>query len=363
MDRRLAEYLLPRIASGEYPVGMKIPSMRRLAAKFDMPYSTVHLQMSMLVEAGILKTRAGKGVFVAQADIFPRKKSRRKIAAFIGKGVIGQQTSISYLALLEFQQQAIAAGFEVRVRPIHYTELTGERFERDTLDCCGAALFKEYDAKMFSFASRLPTVATLMSHTYGGRISLVNADDDQVAELAAAYFSDRNIKQVLVISSMSPVYRRRAAAFQDLWRQAGLDCEIRYMPQMREELDPVIGYFFTSDTQLRRYYLEYAERCGRRLDEDFVVLGVDGKRRLNPDWPLFSTVAVDWREIGACMFHELKRRIDVPGATGRRICLGGRLLMAADEVETPVPERFAAARTDRYDGEDVFDIHLLAQRT
>lgn len=363
MDRRLAEYLLPRIASGEYPVGMKIPSMRRLAAKFDMPYSTVHLQLSMLVEAGILKTRAGKGVFVAQADIFPKKRSRRKIAAFIGEGVIGQQTSISYLALLEFQQQAIAAGFEVRVRPVFYTELTGERFERDTADCCGAALFKEYDAKMFAFESTLPTVATLMGHTYGGRISLVNADEVQVAELAAAYFSDRKIAKVAVISSMSPVYRRRAGAFFDLWRQAGLDCEIHYMPQMREELEPGVGYFFTSDTQLRRYYLEYAERCGRRLDEDFVVLGVDGKRRLNPDWPLFSTVVVDWREIGACMFHELKRRIDVPGAAARRISVGGRLLLVEDAAEIPVPERFAAARTDLYDGEDVFDMQLLARHT
>jgi prepilin-type processing-associated H-X9-DG protein/prepilin-type N-terminal cleavage/methylation domain-containing protein len=355
MDRRLADYILARIASGEYPVGMKIPSMRRLAAKFKMPYSTVQWQMELLTQNGILKTLAGKGTFVASTEIFPKRNSHRKIAAFVEPAVIGQQTSISYLALLEFQQQAIAAGFEVEICPVPYTGMTNELFRRHTAECCGAALFKEYDAKLAEFESDLPTVATLMCHSYGGRISLVNIDEYQVAELAAAYFRHHQLSEVAVLASTPPLYYRRAVAFETLWKHESRDCRIHRFTEVPELFSREKGYFFTSDSLLRIYYSNYMQQYGRRLDQDFVILGVDGKRRLNPDWPVFSTIAIDWREIGGCMFAELKRLIETPDAIRRSIAVGGRLMLESNEETLPVPDHFATSRTDFYDGEDYYN--------
>lgn len=343
IDRRLGEYILVRIASGEYPVGGKIPSLRRLAGKFAMPHSTVHLQLRPLLASGILRADGNRGLRVGSTRLFPSDGMPRKIAALIEPAVLGEPTSISYVALLAFQQLALASGFGLEIAPVAYDRLTAGLFRQTTAGCCAAALFKEYDTALSSFDSELPTVATLLADSYGGRISLVNLDEFQAAELAAAYFRERGVNRVEVIAHASPVYRRRGEIFLLKWRQDGGEGELFVTPQIQTRLYPGTGYLFASDTMLRRYYLEYQARCGRRLDEDFTILGIDGKRRLNPDWPLFPSIAVDWREIGESMFRELLRRLESPGRGGRRILLGGELFLIDGGSEIPAPAAFAAA--------------------
>ena len=356
IDRRLAEYLLARIASGEYPVGGRIPSLRRLGQKFHMPHSTVHLQLRPLLASGILKAEANRGIVVGTNRFFPQQPSSRKLAALIESEVLGERTSISYVALLAFQQLAISEGFEVSIHPVHHQGLTPEVLARATRDCLGTALFKEYDAVLAEFDSPLPTVATLMTDSYGGRISLVNLDEFQAAELAGAYFRERNVSRVEVIGHASPIYRRRAEIFQSYWRRGGGECDIYIAPHIRNRLYPEVGYLFTSDTMLRHYHVEYQQRCGRNLNEDFIILGMDGKRRLNPDWPLFPSVSANWREIGETMFRELRRRMAAPHLPGRRILLGGELFLVSDQTETAAAPGFAAVPLRTFDCSDSFDI-------
>lgn len=354
LDRRLADYLLARIASGEYPVGMKIPSVRRLTAKFAMPRSTAYDQLAFLIRSGILKAHPGKGIFVARQDIFPTGRSAGKLAAFISPRVVGSTTSISYLALLEFQQQAMAHGFEVKLCLAHYTDLTPEDFARRTADCRGAALFQEYDAKWKAFDCRIPVVATLMRHSFGGRISLVNLDPEQAAELAAAYFQHYDIQTVEILANMPPIYVQRAHVFQELWSHGRKRCKLyRKFSEQPAPYRRDRGYFFTSDTLLYDIYLTPCLRnSGRRLDHDFVILGLDGKRDLNPDWPDFPTVAVDWREIGACMFAELARLLREPDAPRRNTTVCGRLKLNARQQAEWTPDHPGTARTHFHDGQN-----------
>lgn len=69
----IAAQLRRQIETGELPPGDQLPGHRGLAAQFDVSLSTIREAISMLVSAGLIDTRAGRGTFVA---LEPRIESR-----------------------------------------------------------------------------------------------------------------------------------------------------------------------------------------------------------------------------------------------------------------------------------------------
>jgi GntR family transcriptional regulator len=71
---QLADILLARIRSGEYPAGDRIPAELRLAERYGIGRPTVRQAIEMLVSKGILERRRGSGTFVrerkAEVDLF-----------------------------------------------------------------------------------------------------------------------------------------------------------------------------------------------------------------------------------------------------------------------------------------------------
>jgi hypothetical protein len=63
---------------------------------------------------------------------------------------------------------------------------------------------------------------------------------------------------------------------------------------------------------------------GRRLQDDYRIIAVDGKRFIDADFDIFPTIAVDWQEIGMAAFEECLALIEYPGRR-RRIWLPGTL--------------------------------------
>jgi DNA-binding FadR family transcriptional regulator len=61
----IAAQLRRQIETGELPPGEQLPGHRGLAARFDVSLSTIREAISMLVSAGLIDTRAGRGTFVA----------------------------------------------------------------------------------------------------------------------------------------------------------------------------------------------------------------------------------------------------------------------------------------------------------
>lgn len=53
---RLVEYIELKILSGDYPPGALLPSIRRMAAKFDMNYSAAYRTLRELAGLGVLFT-------------------------------------------------------------------------------------------------------------------------------------------------------------------------------------------------------------------------------------------------------------------------------------------------------------------
>lgn len=328
------EYILTRILSGEYPLGARLPSLRRLAPKFNLTYGAAHRRAEALVRSGILRSRHGRGLFVNRTEITDGPLRGKPLLALVQHG---EHAGMSYTALLGFQNRAAQAGFRVELHKVQVHELNADHLAELLAGCAGAAFFKEYDAALDRLPDRLPLVGTLMNRTYGGRLSLVNLDPVATAEQATDYFRRHGVERVVVCSNPRPVYRERAEKFSDCWRLQGGHCQLeyRYWPALRFTSGQ--GYFFSSDERYYNQDQEYFRHTGRHLADDCVVLSADGKQRTEPDWPVFPSVTVDWREIGGVMFEELFRRLNDPAAPGRVQLLAGAL--------EPGPETPATGRS------------------
>lgn len=56
--------LLRRIVAGQYALGEKIPSLRTLAAEYEVAELTVHSAVRQLQHEGVLESSTGRGTFV-----------------------------------------------------------------------------------------------------------------------------------------------------------------------------------------------------------------------------------------------------------------------------------------------------------
>lgn len=65
----IASKLRRQIESGELPPGSQLPGHRDLAVGFDVSLGSVREAISMLVSAGLVETRAGRGTFVSAASL------------------------------------------------------------------------------------------------------------------------------------------------------------------------------------------------------------------------------------------------------------------------------------------------------
>jgi GntR family transcriptional regulator len=68
MYLQIMEQIRSRIASGDWPPGKELPSIRALAAALKVSVITIKRAYFDLESEGVIATRHGKGSFVADAD-------------------------------------------------------------------------------------------------------------------------------------------------------------------------------------------------------------------------------------------------------------------------------------------------------
>ncbi len=66
--RRVADQLAEVIASGEYPVGGRLPAERKLAERFDVSRPTIREAIIALELAGCVEVKGGSGVYVTSSS-------------------------------------------------------------------------------------------------------------------------------------------------------------------------------------------------------------------------------------------------------------------------------------------------------
>ncbi len=323
----LVDFIEARIISGEYPVGSKLPSVRRLAAKFKLSFGTAYRAIHTLIERGLLEQRGTSGLFI---------KSRRvsldggagRVAVILGPAV-AVSTGLFHTAYLGVERAAGRAGFQLEVHHIAIDKLNAEKLHSIAAVTDGILLFGEYDFCLREFpVLPCPVAALQFASSWNGLISTVNIDIADMAVTAAQYFAEspRVLRKVRVYSSPKPIFVARAQAFESRWRSLGGRCEIQLgFPQDPLGYEKDCGYFFTSDHWLQSAAADYRQAYGAMLADDFRVLGVDGKQFLDPDFFRFPTISVDWLRMGEIAFGELRRRLAEPETETRCIGICGKL--------------------------------------
>ena len=102
----VANHILARIQTEQWPPGCRLPAEERLAKEFDVSRSTIREAVRSLQIAGVLRSRPGSGTFVSENA--PVILQTRELAAIMGDpGRIADLVQARYV--LEPQLAALAA--------------------------------------------------------------------------------------------------------------------------------------------------------------------------------------------------------------------------------------------------------------
>ena len=330
---RLIAYLEEQIVCGRYPGGSRIPSLRELQQQFHLSYGTVLSGINTLCYRGLLRKHPRSGIFVATTAT-PAHEGNPVIAVFtIRNDTIGLYPTV----LCGIREEAAKRQVELQLCQLPPGCLDPELLERLSEGCAGVILLCELDASAGMLPRHRPCVGVMMDNSDLGRISIVDIDPFVAAEHATAYFRRRNLKTVQAVMVPTGTYRRRFEIFAAAWRHAGGRCEPLDFSELRtaaarnpelwaELFSKGRGYWFASDNLLFDCAQAFRKTTGKSLEKECVVIGLDGKRLLHPDFPVFPTISVDWRTIGARALEECHARIIKPGRLPERIYLPGELL-------------------------------------
>ncbi len=349
-NEKLIAYIEEQIAGGNLPAGCKIPSLRELQEKFSLSYGSCFNAIQLLCERGLLEKRARSGIFVAKRPMAAlRRPGAPLITVFlIRRGGFGLYPT----ALSGIEEAAEELGVELQVCPLPENCFEREMFVRLSCDSDGVILLYDFDPCVAELPRNKPCVGVMLHNSDQGRISLVDIDPFVSAELAVEYFLTHSVDQVRAITASRETYQLRAELFARKWEErTGKSCPVKPYaysiytalpaseslnlkvdpakldhPELFADMPPGCGLFFSSDNMLYDYSCIYRHLFGRSLVDDFTVLGVDGKRLLSPDFPVFPTIAVDWRRIGRRALEECLERIRHIGRQPARIYLAGQLV-------------------------------------
>ena len=87
--RQIVDGIRLKVASGEFPAGMKLPSVRGLALMLTVNTNTVAKAYAALADEGLVEARRGVGLFVCEprqtlSDDERERRLRQALKEFVG---------------------------------------------------------------------------------------------------------------------------------------------------------------------------------------------------------------------------------------------------------------------------------------
>ena len=319
----MIKYIEDQLLAGAYATGQRIPSLRTLMRKFGISYGTARRGMEYLYNKypNISKEK-GRGTYY-QVDKNSNISSTTSDISII---VCCNDFRINSSGLYYSAFNGIISSAEkesVKIEKYFHEKNNSDasKLREITRNYSGAILLGQYDAYLSRLDLPVPAVGVMMENSFDGAISVVDLDPYLTAKLAVRYFLDKNINKVKILSSMNNAFIFRGKIFAMCAKEHGIKCSIPVTHVRNYQRDT--GYFFTSDNWAHIACLNYKEQTGRNLEEDFAIMGVDGKQFLQPEYSRFPTVAVDWEQIGITAFRECMTRIANPSLASKKIFLNG----------------------------------------
>jgi DNA-binding LacI/PurR family transcriptional regulator len=325
--KKLIDYLEERLISGQYSAGSKIPSVRRLADKFDISYGTALRGIDYLCEQGKFEKISHRGVFVCERPVIKTNNKIKRIAVFMEPYVTEIHCGMCHTAFLGMQESALKSGYTFMVNPLMVNDATPKLIEEMSKGADGVILLNEYDLHLKELKLNIPVVGVLVDNSFNGTISTINLDPWSAAKMAADFFESQGLKKVAIISSYKPVFVTRGRAFATIWRERAYEYDLNFERKHEEiNFDKKCGYLFTSDQYVQNHSEKFKEKTGHILAEKHTILGMDGKQLIDPNFHRFPSIAINWKNIGEIAFNECLNRIANPTLPPKNITLTGKAL-------------------------------------
>jgi DNA-binding LacI/PurR family transcriptional regulator len=237
--QRVAADLKDRICGGEYLPGAALPSLTQLGDQYDVSQMTVRQAVRLLVEQGLVKTVARKGLFAAAGDSRETPLVERRVGMLLPNVPIW---SPLYSALFHELHEL---GHDVLMRPLVVgTDFTAQpdlaHQELDTLrSTCGSGLILFGDRFLVEAFLRdrrpneavvclensngiPPTVPRVTTDNFGGMFAvtrhLLSLGHTRIAYCDEAFFWDPDADRM----RRGTTHEQRFAGYRAALRAAGL---------------------------------------------------------------------------------------------------------------------------------------------
>jgi len=114
--RQIADHVRRAVARGDVKPGDRLPSVRSLASRLVVNQNTVSKAYAHLIRDGVIESRQGRGVFVAQArQVYSSAERRRRLRAAI-------ESLVSEALLLGFSADRIRRSLDQALREFEKPE-------------------------------------------------------------------------------------------------------------------------------------------------------------------------------------------------------------------------------------------------
>ena len=190
--QQVAADLRHRIASGELPVGARVPPHRELATRFGVSLITINKALAGLVSEGVLHSRAGRGTFVAVRPPESHAEGRRLLGfvlrdlsspffSLVGHGAQARADALGYGLLFSSSSNQLDRE-EEQIRRFRAIGVEGLIIVSMSRTYRLSEPIRELHERGFPYA--------MVSWTHGDEVPFVGADLDRAGVLAARHLVD-----------------------------------------------------------------------------------------------------------------------------------------------------------------------------
>ncbi|MCC6445423.1 MAG: GntR family transcriptional regulator [Armatimonadetes bacterium] len=322
---QVESFLKEKIERGEWPAGSPVPSERALAAQFDFCRVTVGRALKSLESEGLLVSRRGVGRFVREPEGASRTR-RIGIAIFslhhLDSFVISEVVRGAQEAALSRGWQAVlyAATLQGEGPRVGLADLVPKGW----IDGLIVAQQEAGDQELRLLAQEMPLVGYNLS-AEPEEVSLVSARYDEGSREAIHHLTARGHRRIALLNGRSEF--RIARDYEDGYRTGLAEAGIAYDPALvaygpyqlefgwaslksllRTPSPPTAA--LCGDDMIAFGALQAAQAAGRRVPDDFAVVGCNDMPLARLVTPSLTTLGIPFFRIGVDLAALLLDRLE-----------------------------------------------------
>ena len=350
--------LREQITSGEIAIGERLPTTAEIAQTFGCSVGIASKAIAMLVQSGLVEQRRKLGTRVINnGNVQPVQTLQLDAVAIVypsdqHEGTWRTLQGFSSAArAVERRTMMLASGMDFRKE----AEIIGRLSE---FDVKGAVLYPvitnptdEIYYRQMILSCRFPVVLVELN-LLGVRRSSVVSDGLHAGYTMTRHLLDKGCEKIGFVTNYSwaPYMRDRYLGYRQAMDEAGLSAEHSLLEaEMRPNFrDPLKDNLSIARTFLKKFrnleaavcatdflgwsLIEAAREEGRRVPEDFKVVGIDDYAQRRNEGTGLTTYHIPYEEMGRHAFQLLNEEIGDAALPNRELQLRGHVVVRESDA-------------------------------